>query len=94
MASIIDPPQRRDAQGRYLPGSSYRSQTRDQRLRTAREWKAFRRNFLFSQNNLATALGISRRTVTNVEAGECIPSLKAQRAFRDLKRQQEREAAA
>jgi|HubBroStandDraft_5_1064220.scaffolds.fasta_scaffold1104685_2 DNA-binding XRE family transcriptional regulator len=57
----------------------------------AKEWKGFRRNFLYSQKHLAHALRCSRRTVCAVESGHEVmaPSFVVLRRFRDLKRRQE-----
>jgi DNA-binding XRE family transcriptional regulator len=53
----------------------------------ALEFKSFRRRFLFSQQNLADALGCSRRTVVSIEGGATMyPHPGLLRAFRDLKR--------
>lgn len=67
--------------------------------RIAKEWKAFRRTFLFSQVRLAEALGISRRAVQYVESGKgqhpdwpCIPMADTQGKFRALKMKYEQEA--
>jgi DNA-binding XRE family transcriptional regulator len=65
----------------------------NQRKRRAKEWKEFRKNFLYSQFDLAEALGCSRRTVGKVEAGVCTPLPRFQRRFRDLVRQEEERVA-
>jgi DNA-binding XRE family transcriptional regulator len=57
-----------------------------QRALRAAEWRKFRRDYLFSQQELGEALGISRRSVQKVEAGESTPLPRTQRAFRDLKK--------
>lgn len=64
------------------------------RRRRAEEWKRFRRDYLFSQSDLASALGCSRRTITNVESAERTPLPRIQRAFRDLRLAQKRLVAA
>jgi DNA-binding XRE family transcriptional regulator len=62
---------------------------REKQERSARaaEWKQFRRDFLFSQSNLAEALKCSRRTVTSVESGREVvqPSYALLRRFNELK---------
>ena len=62
----------------------------------AREWKEFRRAYLYSQRNLADALGCSRRTIVAVEGGREVtcPHADLLRRFRDLKRQQEKQEEA
>jgi hypothetical protein len=69
-------------------------ENRKRALARAREWKTFRRDYLFSQRNLATALQCSRRTVVSVEGGKEVlnPHPDLLRRFRDLKRQQEKAA--
>jgi DNA-binding XRE family transcriptional regulator len=65
-----------------------------QRTARAREWKQFRRNFLFSQRDLAHALKCSLRTVQAVEGEETVPQARIKRRFRDLKTEQEKLASA
>lgn len=50
---------------------------------------------LYSERNLAQALGCSRRTIVSVESGKEViaPHFDLQRRFRDLKRQRESERA-
>ena len=56
----------------------------------SREWKLFRRDFLYSQKHLAHALRCSRRTVVAVEGAEVLsPNIELLRRFRDLKRRQQ-----
>jgi DNA-binding XRE family transcriptional regulator len=57
----------------------------------ASEWKQFRKDFLYSQGNLARSLGCCRRTVASIESGrESIhPSVEILRRFRTLKRRHE-----
>jgi DNA-binding XRE family transcriptional regulator len=95
MATIVHPQaQPRNAQGHYQPGSNYRSMTADERRRRAREWKKFRRDYLFSQAALAETLGITRRTVCSIEQGAVVPTFRVQKLFRDLVREQKRQAVA
>jgi DNA-binding XRE family transcriptional regulator len=70
------------------------AQIEAEKRRRAKEWKTFRRNHLYSQVHLAAAIGCAVRTVSKVESGHSIPSLRIQRAFRDLVREQKRLAAA
>lgn len=63
-----------------------------QQTAIARDWRNFRTRFKYSQEKLATALGISRRTVQYVESGNpddpnwsCIPSPATQQRFKVLK---------
>ena len=62
-------------------------ESQKQRSERAAEWKQFRRDFLFSQGNLADALGCSRRTVVAVEGGKEVtsPHYDLLRKFRDLR---------
>ena len=66
----------------------------------AKEWATFRKRFLFSQVELAEALGVSRRLVQYVETGKgqrptwrCIPNDETLARFRVLKSKHEAEAA-
>jgi DNA-binding XRE family transcriptional regulator len=45
------------------------SEDEKRRAVRAEEWRQFRRDFLYSQSNLADALRCSRRTVVSVECG-------------------------
>jgi DNA-binding XRE family transcriptional regulator len=58
----------------------------------AREWRAFRRDYLFSQVWLADALHCSRRTVIDVESGKGNPRPGMLRKFMQLKRRHEADA--
>ena len=53
------------------------------------EWREFRRNFLFTQKKLGEVLGISRRTVQQVEAGLVTPLAETLRRFIILRRRHE-----
>jgi DNA-binding XRE family transcriptional regulator len=69
--------------------------TREERQRAAEralEWRQFRVNYLFSQGNLAHALGCCRRTICAIESGREVmaPSYELLRRFRDLKKRQEK----
>jgi hypothetical protein len=60
----------------------------------ALEWKTFRRNFLYSQNYLASTLGCCRRTVSSIEAATVFfPGVALLRRFRDLRFKHQRMAA-
>lgn len=50
----------------------------------AHTWRTWRKKKLMSQSQLAAALGITKRTVLNVEAGHHQPSYTTQARFRDL----------
>jgi DNA-binding XRE family transcriptional regulator len=68
----------------------------DQKRRTVRaaEWKKFRRDYLFSQRNLADALRCSRRTIVSIEGGVTMnPHPELLRRFRDLKRAEKERVA-
>lgn len=58
-----------------------------------REWCAFRTQYLFSQKKLAEVLGISRRTVQQIEAGRISPHQETLRLFSRLKEKYESEHA-
>lgn len=62
-----------------------------------KEWRAFRRDHLFTQKQLAEQLGVSRRAVQYVEAPApkraCLPSRTTQDRFRVLKAKFEGENA-
>lgn len=59
-----------------------------------REWVRFRKDFLFTQVKLADILGISRRTVQFIEAGELTPLVSTLRKFNALKAKHEQEKVA
>ena len=56
----------------------------------AREWKTFRKRHLFTQNQLAAVLGISRRCITNVENGKVVPHTVTLGKFEVLKQKHTR----
>jgi DNA-binding XRE family transcriptional regulator len=62
-------------------------QDRKEREARAAEWRGFRRNFLYSQENLAAVLRCSRRTVVSIESGKEVirPNWKLLRRFASLK---------
>jgi len=66
-----------------------------QRAERALEWRQFRRDFLFSQSNLAEALICSRRTVVSVEGAKEVinPHPDLLRRFRDLRLKHEAQFA-
>jgi DNA-binding XRE family transcriptional regulator len=57
----------------------------EDRIFRQQEWRAFRRNFPLTQSELAEELGISRRTVQAVEAGEVTPHPRTLRRFSAVK---------
>jgi predicted transcriptional regulator len=60
----------------------------------ADEFKNFRRDYLFSQGHLATAIRCSRRTISAIEAGTVIfPHVGVLKRFRELRQKYERAAA-
>jgi DNA-binding XRE family transcriptional regulator len=52
-----------------------------ERSRRAKEWKQFRREYLFSQRLLAEILQVSPRTIQNIEAGTHTCLSATQRRF-------------
>jgi DNA-binding XRE family transcriptional regulator len=72
--------------------------TKEERQRSAeraREWREFRKTYLYSQGNLAHALRCGRRTVCAIESAETIqPNWLLLRRFRALKQRHEKTAAA
>lgn len=50
----------------------------------AREWKRWRLGKLMSQAKLAKAMGVTTRTVWNVESGIVTPSYTSQARFKEL----------
>jgi DNA-binding XRE family transcriptional regulator len=56
---------------------------RDLKERQARavEWKSFRKVYLFTQKRLGDIVGISRRTVQQIEAGKVTPHPATLRKF-------------
>jgi DNA-binding XRE family transcriptional regulator len=59
----------------------------------SREWKQFRRDFMYSQKFLAHTLKCSRRTICAIENGResITPHADLLRKFRDLKRRHEKQ---
>lgn len=76
-----------------LSSAKSRKAINDEKRCRAQMWRVFRRNYLFSQRDLAAALKCSLRTVQAIEGEEVIPQARIQRRFRDLKREQESAAA-
>lgn len=59
-----------------------------------KEWTRFRKDNLLTQVKLAEVLGISRRTVQFIEAGELTPLASTLRQFRSLKAKYDAERVA
>ena len=55
------------------------------------EWKKFRKRRLFTQEDLAEALAISRRQVQNIEYGKSTPAYRTQARFNALKAKHDQE---
>jgi len=58
---------------------------KERRARRRTEWVEFRKEYLFTQKRLAEILGISRRTVQQIEAGLVTPLPQTLRNFLALK---------
>jgi transcriptional regulator with XRE-family HTH domain len=58
-------------------------------LSHAKTWRKWRKSKLMSQRDLARAMGVTERTVQNIEAGGN-PSYKSQTRFRDLQERHKR----
>ena len=57
----------------------------------AAEWRTFRRNFYYSQLDLANALSCARRTVVSIEGARTVsPRLDLLKRFRILKQKHEK----
>jgi DNA-binding XRE family transcriptional regulator len=72
-------------------------ETEDQRLRKLRkkraeDWVIFRRNNLFTQKRLAAVIGVSRRTVQQIEGGHVEPHPQTLRRFAVFKKKCEANA--
>jgi len=61
-----------------------REDRREQKKRKD-EWREFRKEHLYTQKKLAEAIGVSRRTVQEIEAGRVIPYPHTLRLFEALK---------
>jgi DNA-binding XRE family transcriptional regulator len=48
-------------------------------------WKKWRKKHLLSQDDMARAVGLCRRTIQGIEKGEHIPIYSTQRKFRELR---------
>jgi len=55
----------------------------------AKIWRDWRLKKLLSQKQFARALGVTERTVQNIESGTSKPSLKSQRCFAALQARHE-----
>ncbi len=66
----------------------------EERQTRRREWSRFRKDFLLTQVKLADVLGISRRTVQFIEAGELTPLASTLRKFNTLKAKYQQEKVA
>jgi DNA-binding XRE family transcriptional regulator len=87
---------RRNAEGRLVAGPPSLSATRRaeaERRRLSKEWLQFRQTYLYSQLDLAYALGCSKRTIAKVEKALCVPLPRFRRRFNNLKQQEETMAA-
>jgi DNA-binding XRE family transcriptional regulator len=96
MASIVNPALRpRNKRGRYVAGEPVYSaaQIAAEKRKRAKEWRKFREDFLYSQATLADMLNCTRRTISSVESAAVIPSLRIQRAFRAVVREQKKQVA-
>ena len=61
-------------------------QDQKKRLKRAKEWKKFRDENLFTQKRLADIIGVSRRTIQQIEAGRITPHPTTLRLFAVFKR--------
>ena len=59
--------------------------------KTAREWTNFRQKNKLSQKFLSEIIGVSRRTIQNIEAGSIIPQAATMQKFLDLRAKYESE---
>jgi DNA-binding XRE family transcriptional regulator len=55
-----------------------------ERQEHARRWLQFRKDYLLTQRRLAEMIGISRREIQSIEAGQVIPRFSTQILFRDF----------
>ncbi len=58
----------------------------------AEEWKRFRQTSLITQRKLAERLGLSRRTIQQIEAAQVTPHISTLRRFDSFRQLHEREA--
>jgi DNA-binding XRE family transcriptional regulator len=75
-----------------MPQSKLFSEDRRQRKERAQDWKLFRKNNLFTQRRLADTLGISRRTIQQIEGAYITPHPQTLRRFEVFKRRHETNA--
>ena len=59
--------------------------------KTAREWTNFRQKNKLSQKFLSEIIGVSRRTIQNIEVGSIIPQAATMQKFLDLRAKYESE---
>jgi DNA-binding XRE family transcriptional regulator len=65
------------------------AEEREERKSRARDWKTFRKTFLFTQKFLADTVGISRRTIQEIEAGNITPHPATLRTFHTFRMKHE-----
>jgi DNA-binding XRE family transcriptional regulator len=63
-----------------------------ERQKRAKVWREFMANNLFTEQGLANTLGISRRTVQMIRAGNVSPHKDTLRLFESLKAKYDKEA--
>jgi DNA-binding XRE family transcriptional regulator len=74
--------------GRFNGHTDITQRELDAMHRRSTEWREFRQRFQYSQNNLAEALGISRRSVIYIEMAAILrPSAQTLRNFERLRKQ-------
>ena len=62
------------------------------RKERANEWKRFRQDYLFTQRRLAGIVGISRRTIQQIEGAKITPHNDTLRLFAAFKKRHEENA--
>ena len=62
-----------------------------EKVKISLEWQRFRADNKLSQKFLAEIIGISRRTIQSIEAGEIIPQNRTLDAFKELQDKYESE---
>lgn len=72
-----------------MPRLKPTSQDLEKREERARVWRQFRKDYLFTQKRLADIVGISRRTVQQIEAGTITPQSNTLRLFLVIKKKHE-----
>jgi DNA-binding XRE family transcriptional regulator len=72
-----------------MAGLKLTGEEKRERRERSDEWRRFRRDHLFTQKKLGEIIGVSRRTIQEIEAARISPHAETLRVFAVFKRQYE-----